>query len=76
MSTDQRPHFVVLRQEHIGNLSTCISYSDLDAACCAAQQRTISDSEPRYVVQVLVQVQRDPQPHAIVTPVSAMEEAA
>ncbi len=76
MSTDHRPHFVVLRQEHVGNLATCMSYSDLIAACCAAQQRTISDSEPRYVVQVLLQVKRDPQPHAIVTPVSVVEEAA
>ncbi|PZP64206.1 MAG: hypothetical protein DI597_00905 [Pseudoxanthomonas spadix] len=61
------PHFVVLRQEHIGALAAGIALPDLEAALEEAKKRVISDGEPRYIVQLVYQVQKDPKPHTIVT---------
>lgn len=61
------PHFVVLKQEHIGTLAAGIASPDLDTALEEAKKRVTSDGEPRYIVQLVYQVQRDPKQHTIVT---------
>lgn len=60
-------HFVILRQEQIGALRCGISCSDLDEAVRLASEKTESDREPRYVVQLMRQVAIEPKPRVIIT---------
>lgn len=59
-------HFVVLRQEQIGALAAGASCKDRAEALVQAKEKTASDREPRYVVQVLAQVTVDPVPNVLV----------
>lgn len=74
MNTD--PHFVVLRQEHIGALSAGVSCKSLEEAVRTAHDKTQVDSEPRYVVQLMFQAQLDPKPRVLVTQLGDIEVPA